>query len=133
MIEEERIAEAFDRLDNDNTGYISKANLINFLGSDKSTEEIEQLLTEADSNKDGKSKCTWWVSRKGILISHGLISQLMFRYTIVSYTEFTAIFRNRRRSVKRQIFEETESPDEVETGEDLLGLDAKIPGGRFKI
>jgi Ca2+-binding EF-hand superfamily protein len=57
MIEEERIAEAFDRLDNDNTGYISKANLINFLGADKSATEVEQLLNEADSNKDGKSKC----------------------------------------------------------------------------
>jgi hypothetical protein len=108
MTEEERIAEAFDRLDNDNTGYILKANLINFLGSDKLTEEIEQLLGEADSNKGGKSKCTWWVSRKGILISHGLISQLMFRYTVVSYKENTAIFRNRTCSVKRQIFEETE-------------------------
>jgi hypothetical protein len=71
--------------------------------------------------------------RKGILISHGLISQLMFRCTIVSYKENIAIFRNRICSVKRQIFEENESPDEVETGEDLLGLDAKIPGGQFEI
>ena len=56
MIEEERIAEAFDRLDNDNTGYISKANLFNFFGSDKSADEIEKLLKEADENMDGQSK-----------------------------------------------------------------------------
>jgi Ca2+-binding EF-hand superfamily protein len=35
FIEEERIAEAFDRLDSDGNGQISRANLINFLGKDE--------------------------------------------------------------------------------------------------
>ena len=55
-IEEERIAEAFDRLDADDTGFISKANLINFLGKDATAEDVEQLLNEWDTNKDGKSE-----------------------------------------------------------------------------
>jgi calcium-dependent protein kinase len=35
FIEEARIAEAFDRLDSDGNGQISRANLINFLGKDE--------------------------------------------------------------------------------------------------
>jgi Ca2+-binding EF-hand superfamily protein len=35
FIEVERIAEAFDRLDSDGNGQISRANLINFLGKDE--------------------------------------------------------------------------------------------------
>jgi Ca2+-binding EF-hand superfamily protein len=56
MIEEERIAEAFDRLDSDNTNHISRANLMTFLGRDANTVDVDGLLDEWDINKDGKSE-----------------------------------------------------------------------------
>lgn len=53
-IKEDRIAEAFDRLDADDSGYISAKNLREFLGEDCSAEEVEQIIKSADTSKDGK-------------------------------------------------------------------------------
>jgi hypothetical protein len=53
-ISEERLAEAFDRLDSDDSGFISKENLREFLGDDLSQAEIDEIMAEADSNNDDK-------------------------------------------------------------------------------
>ena len=47
-IEEDRIAEAFDRLDSDDTGYITVKNLAEFLGKDVPKEFIDDIIREAD-------------------------------------------------------------------------------------
>eukprot|EP00980_Cylindrotheca_fusiformis_P002961 scaffold683_cov124-Cylindrotheca_fusiformis.AAC.30 len=54
-IEEERVAEAFDRLDTDDSGYISKANLAEFLGQDVSSSEVQELINDIDQDGDGQS------------------------------------------------------------------------------
>jgi len=51
-IEERRIAEAFDRMDSDDSGYISKQNLKELLGKDFTKEAFEEILASADT--DGK-------------------------------------------------------------------------------
>lgn len=53
-ISEERLAEAFDRLDSDDSGFISKENLREFLGDDLPQAEIDEIMVEADSNNDNK-------------------------------------------------------------------------------
>lgn len=53
-IDEERIAEAFDRIDSDDTGYISVQNLRDFLGEDLPTDYLEDIIEEADMNSDHK-------------------------------------------------------------------------------
>jgi len=53
-IEEDRIAEAFDRLDVDDTGYITVLNLVDFLGNDVPMEFIDEVISEADVSKDHK-------------------------------------------------------------------------------
>jgi len=55
-IEEERLAEAFDRLDSDDSGFISKQNLRDFLGKKSTNEMINQIINEGDTDHDGKSK-----------------------------------------------------------------------------
>lgn len=52
-ISEERLAEAFDRLDSDDSGYISPQNLADMLGQDFPAEEINSIIQEADLTKDG--------------------------------------------------------------------------------
>jgi calcium-dependent protein kinase len=52
-IEVERIAEAFDRLDSDDSGFISPQNLRDILGN-YSDQEIQSLVAEADTDKDGQ-------------------------------------------------------------------------------
>lgn len=52
-ISEERLAEAFDRLDSDDSGYISAANLGEILGQDFPAEEINSIIQEADLTQDG--------------------------------------------------------------------------------
>ena len=55
-IEEERVAEAFDRLDSDDSGYISRENLREFLGKEATSADIDKLLKTGDLDGDGKSK-----------------------------------------------------------------------------
>lgn len=49
-ISEERLAEAFDRLDSDDSGYISADNLREILGEDFPKDEIEMIIKEASKN-----------------------------------------------------------------------------------
>jgi len=53
-IEEERLAEAFDRLDSDDSGFITKANLRAILGTSYSKEKVDDLVKEVDIEKNGK-------------------------------------------------------------------------------
>jgi hypothetical protein len=53
-ISEDRIAEAFDRLDSDGTGYIGKSDLRNVLGERCTSEEIEAIVESGDTDHDGK-------------------------------------------------------------------------------
>ncbi|KAL3935780.1 MAG: hypothetical protein SGBAC_008769 [Bacillariaceae sp.] len=52
-ISEERLAEAFDRIDCDDSGYISAQNLAEMLGKDFPADEINSIIQEADLTKDG--------------------------------------------------------------------------------
>jgi Ca2+-binding EF-hand superfamily protein len=51
-ISEERLAEAFDRLDSDDSGYISAENLAEILGKDFPKDEINEIIQEAGVTKD---------------------------------------------------------------------------------
>lgn len=53
-IEEDRIAEAFDRLDSDDTGFITVSNLTDFLGDDVPKKFIDSIIEEVDVSKDHK-------------------------------------------------------------------------------
>lgn len=55
-IDEERVADAFDRLDHSDTGYISKQDLASLLGKKKDSEDVQRLIKEADTDHDGQSK-----------------------------------------------------------------------------
>ena len=103
-IEEERIAEAFDRLDADDSGYISKKNLRDFLGNKYTPAEVEKIISMGDLNGDGK----------------------------ISYSEFLKMFRQKTVDAKKQVLLQTESSSlSANKSDNLLGLDAKIPGGRY--
>jgi len=52
-VEEKRLAEAFDLMDDDDSGFISKENLIKLLGNDVPPERIEKLIRQADFDGDG--------------------------------------------------------------------------------
>lgn len=54
QIEEDRIAEAFHRIDSDDTGKISKSNLKKFLGGDYDSLRVSTLIEELDEDKDGQ-------------------------------------------------------------------------------
>ncbi len=100
-IEEERLAEAFDRLDADDSGYITKANLKQILGTEYTKEKAEAWIAEADTDKNGK----------------------------VCWNEFVALFRREQASakdnLKRKLFITMES--EADDSKDLVGVDHKIP------
>jgi calcium-dependent protein kinase len=51
-IDEERLAEAFDRIDSDDSGYITVSDLRAFLGQDIPQSYIEKIISEADIVND---------------------------------------------------------------------------------
>jgi hypothetical protein len=53
-IEEYRLAEAFDLMDVDDSGYISRENLKHILGDHTDDRYIDQLIAEADFKRDGR-------------------------------------------------------------------------------
>ena len=53
-IDEERIADAFDLLDNDDSGYITVENLKTFLGEQLPEEYLTKIIDEADLTRDSK-------------------------------------------------------------------------------
>jgi len=53
-IEEYRLTEAFDLLDVDNSGFITKENLRDILGREYAEELVDRLIKEVDIDKDGK-------------------------------------------------------------------------------
>ncbi len=55
-IVEERIAEAFDRIDEDKSGYISRKELMKLLGKDFNADQVNQIIKETDIDGDGQSK-----------------------------------------------------------------------------
>lgn len=54
-ISEERLAEAFDRFDTDDSGYISVDNLAEILGKDFPRNEIQDILGDAVDDLDSSS------------------------------------------------------------------------------
>jgi hypothetical protein len=73
-ISEERLAEAFDRLDSDDSGYIDADNLAEILGKDFPREEIEEIIREADLSKDNR----------------------------ISYSEFLALWENKHENARQE-------------------------------
>jgi calcium-dependent protein kinase len=51
-IDEERLAEAFDRIDGDDTGYITASDLKEFLGEDIPDKYLTDIIDEADIRQD---------------------------------------------------------------------------------
>lgn len=51
-IDEERLAEAFDRIDSDDTGYITTSDLKEFLGEDIPDKYLTDIIEEADIRQD---------------------------------------------------------------------------------
>jgi len=93
---------AFDRLDSDDSGYISRKNLRDLLGEDCSKDDVERLMEWGDLDGDGK----------------------------ITYKEFLTAFRTKTDKVAHQLAHmESSMPSEVEN--ELVGLDATIPGGRY--
>lgn len=119
QIEEDRIAEAFDRIDSDGTGYITKKNLTETLGPDCPTKYLNDILKAADYDQDGK----------------------------VSYKDFLQAFRETRSQIASNMATTLPECSLSRIGEEgdhhsvasstskaeLLGLNAKIPGGRFEM
>jgi len=50
----ENLSEAFDRLDSDGSGVITRENLISILGSDHNDSLLMSMITESGMNKTGQ-------------------------------------------------------------------------------
>uniref|UniRef100_A0A7S2RV54 Calmodulin n=1 Tax=Rhizochromulina marina TaxID=1034831 RepID=A0A7S2RV54_9STRA len=54
FVRQEQLTEAFDRLDSDDSGYITKENLREILGSAYVADEVDRMIQEADVKHDGR-------------------------------------------------------------------------------
>ena len=102
-IEEERIAEAFDRLDTDQSGFISKRELAQFLGTTATSKEVDDILEEADTNNDGQCKYKASVVQTLCKLFRSIGTNFLQPHSTVSYSEFVEIFRKRRSEMRASV------------------------------
>jgi|AntRauTorckE5430_2_1112549.scaffolds.fasta_scaffold00769_9 serine/threonine protein kinase len=102
MVTEEHIAEAFDRLDSDDSGYISFENLRELFGDDVPKEYIDQIIDEADLKEDHKIYYDEFLSMWELEIEENLIENM-------------AGINNRGRTVSLLADEMLDSTDEEST------------------
>jgi len=101
-ISEERLAEAFDRLDSDDSGFISPENLIEILGPDFPREEIDEIIAESKLQKDNQ----------------------------ISYAEFLHLWEEKHDSARNHQLQQmlgttvTLSRDDSHMSLDLLGMES---------
>ena len=92
-IEEYRLAEAFDVLDSDDSGYISRDNLKKLLGNRaKDDKYIDRLIAEADIAKNGQ----------------------------ISYQEFLQVFNRKQHDNIQDIYQVSGSHEEETAAEEVL-------------
>lgn len=83
-LEEHRLAEAFDLIDSDDSGYISRENLRQILGKNRDDKSIDALIAEADVDRNGR----------------------------ISYQEFLQLFAQQNRRRVSKIYEGTVQSNE---------------------
>lgn len=86
-LEEERIAEAFQSIDRDGSGFIDKDELKIVLGESCTAEQIDDIVRAADKNNDGR----------------------------ISYEEFFDVFRDQTMILAAQVGDFTEPTAEYDT------------------
>jgi calcium-dependent protein kinase len=70
QLDEDRIAEAFDRLDTDDTGFISKENIMEFLSdTDATMEDIEHMIHGADTDHCGQGTFIFFICSLSLFFS----------------------------------------------------------------
>ena len=52
-LEDDRVVDAFNKLDVDHSGQITRANLKEILGNDLDNDAIDRIIAEADFHKNG--------------------------------------------------------------------------------
>ena len=98
-ISEERLAEAFDRLDTDDSGKISAENLADILGQDFPREEIDQIIAEAKGTKDKQISYAEFLSLWEDKHEQERIEQLrLLNTTLVKSVEFNPVMNSFRGS-----------------------------------
>ena len=98
-IREELLAEAFDRLDSDDSGYISADNLSEILGKDFPRAEIDAIIAEATGGKHNK----------------------------ISYAEFLKLWEVKKEAEREQMIQELTEVDEDNNS--VSSLDYLSEGG----
>lgn len=92
-ITEEALSEAFDRIDSDDSGYISAQNLREILGEFVPSEYIEQIILEAESELDYSDDMRRQIDNKPA------------KYHFISYEEFMALWDHQKEDKRIKAFE----------------------------
>jgi calcium-dependent protein kinase len=93
-LEEERIAEAFQSIDRDGSGFIDKDELKEVLGKSCTEEQIDEIIRTADKNNDGK----------------------------ISYEEFFSVFRDQTMILAAQVGEFDEATEDYDDDDIFAGM-----------
>jgi len=119
FIEEVRIAEAFDRMDSDDSGYITCRNLTAFLGKDIPESFIHKIIDEADVlDHDGK------IDYEEFLALWGSFDEETLKRTIVSVREKRLVRESAMELPPCDESDDDDDDDEYEYGDsELLGND----------
>jgi hypothetical protein len=96
-ISEEALSEAFDRIDSDDSGYISTQNLREILGEFVSCEYIEHIILEAESDLDYSEDMKRQMERKPA------------KHHFISYEEFMALWDHQKADKRAEAYQKVTS------------------------
>ena len=120
-IDEERIAEAFDRLDSDDSGYITVGNLKSFLGDDVREEYLDAIIQEADIVKDHRISYDEFLSLWDEAEDEKLRSAL----------ESVSLRRSASADSEGESSIRSTNSDEIMTVSSKMSVDSSVMGGSF--
>ncbi|KAL7553184.1 hypothetical protein ACHAWF_016443 [Thalassiosira exigua] len=126
-ISEEALSEAFDRIDSDDSGYISTQNLREILGEFVTSEYIEHIILEAESELDYSEEMKQQLERKPA------------QYHFIAYEEFMALWDHQKEDTRMKAYQKVKgrrgNPSIVESrpmtitiseNEDQSGSDSEL-------
>jgi len=96
-ISEEALSEAFDRIDSDDSGYISTQNLREILGEFVPREYIEHIILEAESDLDYSDDMKRQMERKPA------------KHHFISYEEFMALWDHQKADKRAEAYQKVTS------------------------
>mmetsp|Transcript_3989 Transcript_3989/g.4621 ORF Transcript_3989/g.4621 Transcript_3989/m.4621 type:complete len:567 (-) Transcript_3989:194-1894(-) len=131
-IEEAKLADAFDQLDSDDTGFITRTNLRNMLGTQYTKEKVDAIFSEVDTDNDNKICYNEFISvfRKGV---KGEAESIRVGNCHSSQSIRKGSCDSSQLGESQRELDVTLEDDELEITGEIVDIHHRVPGGKHEM